>query len=266
MGFRSLQRAVWAVGLFSAVGAGLPATAEDACSSGLIPQGCQTHCEAIRDCAADGDGSCENEVEALDACMNIEEVRVVHPPLAHDDFLNVHIFRSTPTIIGGYPVLETIGVLSFPLDEQTPHCGYVGNPSQGDCDCEANEVKANVPAGSFCRPSCPSGQTWADGLAHGSIYEGGGTCAVNHCVRTRDGGYTRLDARPSLSCFPDMRKEYVENYSGPFLCTALVGGASGAACWFAGLGIGSAIVCSAAGAVIDKIVSLCPDFPDPREG
>ena len=265
-GTQTSTGAAWAVALFSAVGMGLSATAqEDPCTNSLIPSGCKSYCDAIRECAAGGDGSCQKEVDALDACMDIEVVRHVVPrPTDDDDLFYVEFFKATSAIIGGFPVYESVGLLSFPWGDQTPHCGYVGSPAQGDCDCEENEVKASVSTGTFCRPSCPSGQTWADGAAYGPIYEGGGTCAVNHCVNTVD-GYTRLDARPSIGCFPDKRKDYVESFAEPFFCTAIVGGATGAACWFVGFGIGGAIACSAAGTVIDKIMNICPDFPDPRE-
>ncbi len=75
-----------------------------------------------------------------------------------------------------------------------------------------------VEHGFFCRPNnCPTGETWADGLAYGDLYQGGGMCAKKSCVNKRH-GYTRLDARPNIRCFPDMHEDYVENIALPTAC------------------------------------------------
>ena len=145
-------------------------------------------------------------------------------------------------------------------DGAETHCGYVENPIAGDCFCNEDEVKAEVHTGSFCRPSCPPGQRWADGLAYGAIYAGGGTCATNSCVNTRRGGFTRLPARPSIRCFPDMHRDYVDNIAEPTACYLLVGAGTGVACALVGsLTLG--IACSAASSVVSAATDFCPGYP-----
>ena len=58
----------------------------------------------------------DNKVEALDACMSVDIVLVTAPPTV--DFFNVNVWRATGTIIGGFPVLESVGVLSFAAEEE----------------------------------------------------------------------------------------------------------------------------------------------------
>ncbi len=131
------------------------------------------------------------------------------------------------------------------------------------CRCEAQELKVSVDGGAFCRPdNCPAGQTWADGMAYGTIYKGGGMCAATACVpgSGSTSSYTRLVARPSLGCFPEMRKDYVDNIAEPLACHMLIGAGTGAVCWFTGtLTLG--ILCSTSASVIEAVMDLCPDFP-----
>ena len=142
-----------------------------------------------------------------------------------------------------------------------PCGGNPGNPNEaGGCTCDADEVKAEVESGFFCRPTCPSGQTWADGAAYGPLFEGGGTCAVNSCVNERAEGYTRLEARPTISCFPDMHGDYVDNIALPTACYLLVGGVTGAVCVLTG-SVTFGIACSATANVIAAAADLCPDYP-----
>ena len=146
----------------------------------------------------------------------------------------------------------------------TPCGGDPAKPNSGiGCVCGDDETRAEVEAGFFCRPSCPSGQTWADGLAHGSLYEGGGTCAVESCVNDRD-GYTRLEARPTLGCFPDMKRDYIENVVEPYIlptaCYMLVGAGGSVACWLSGA-VAPAVLCSAAASLVAGAIDACPGYP-----
>lgn len=149
------------------------------------------------------------------------------------------------------------------------HCGKSPeNPTVGHCACNSSESKADVANGSFCRPGCPDGQSWADGLAYGNIYNGGGTCATNYCVNTRDDGHTRLTARPSIACFPDMHRNYVDDFAMPTACHFLVGAGSGVVCALSAAssltGIGLAVfaaTCSGSASVVAAAFDLCPDYP-----
>ena len=107
------------------------------CTGGLIPSGCETQCEALRECVAGGAGSCDDKVDALDGCMNVETVLVTAPQT--DGFFRVNIFRNTGIVVGGFPVLESVGVLSFPLqEEETEDDG--GDSSSSSIDAETNVV------------------------------------------------------------------------------------------------------------------------------
>lgn len=271
MGLKHLQRAVWSVCLATAS----VALAADSDGDGVL----------------DGADYCPDTrgVASNDGCPAGEEVVVVHGFLDNFDadndnlwgWINDYVICPDGVTLhtsydlcfeygywGDYYVVHFVHGTHMGTEKRhdgagAPCGGDPANPNEaGGCVCDGNNVRVEVDDGFFCRPTCPSGQTWADGLAYGKLYEGGGTCAKRHCVVGGVGGsgYTRLTARPSIGCFPDIHENYVDDIALPTACHMLVGAGSGAVCWFAGT-LTFGIACSTAASLIEAAVDFCPGYP-----
>ena len=202
MGFEYLQRVVWVVALISAVGA----LAQD--SDGDKVPDAVDYCPDI------------SGVSSNDGCPAGEEVVVVHGYLdnfdeGHGDWWSRwfadyvicpdgNIYTSYDLCLeygywGDYYLAHFVHGTHMGTDQRhdgagTPCGGDPASPMDaGGCLCNEDEQKVEVQDGFFCRPTCPSGQTWADGLAYGRLHEGGGSCARKSCVLggTDGSGYTR---------------------------------------------------------------------------